>query len=746
MPRSRASVHRGAAALALGAAAWVYTAPANADDAEDLAGLLAEPVVTGASKSAERSSDAPATTSVLTAADMRRYGIRTLAEAINFLGMGVVTEDPLRAVDIGSRGVVLTGDYGNHFLVVVDGHALNEPWGGSAYFEQGLGLPLELIDRVELVLGAGSVLYGGNAMLGVINIVTKKAGAFQGVTIVAEAGGSPEQGLGGTFTSFAPRDLGTTYRLGLGFGKSFALFGEDASFVAAAELYGQDGPSFDFPVQTGIVNSAGEPSNFGPRAPAPGAWGGRVYDQYYTRVPTIWGTFTIGDLSIQARATEYRRATPYVNYFNQLASDFDEERSFESERWFSLDVRYQKHLGDRVTLVAHGYGDSYRYEQFAYNSDPAQCGPVAPDPCYFVPRPRARWAGLEVQTNVDWLRDDALTTLVGADVRVREIRATLDFEVASTHQIVLSQPLGDVTEYPWAVYLQQRYSPIRRLNLNAGVRLDSDPIGGEHVSPRAAFAVEPWKNGVIKGIYAEAFRAPNGFESIYRPSEDASQGSPELPSLRPETVRSVEASVEQRFGSHRLLTGVYRTWWDDMISLALVDPETASLAYLNTSTINNYGFNSMFEGTAGPWAYGASLTGGYARRSTPDGTEKLPVAPQMFGNARASYDLPEAWPTLALASHFVSSRLADRANDGNFRVTPVAPFSLTLRATISGEVPPVAGLSYRLSFNYVTAAHSPYVAGPVQQQDPTDPDRPPATLAPVNRLLGFATLTYNLPL
>jgi outer membrane cobalamin receptor len=240
-----------ACALALGGVALAWGAPARADDAADLAGLLAEPVVTGASKSAEAASDAPATTSVLTAADMRRYGIRSLAEAIDFLGMGLVTQDPLHSVEVGSRGVLITGDYGDHLLVVVDGHALNEPWNGTAYYEQGLALPLELIDHVELILGPGSVLYGGNAMLGVINIVTKRASSYRGLTVVAEGGVSPQQGLGGTFESFAPNDLGNTYRLGVGLGESFRLFGEDASFVGHAEVYGQNGPSFEFPLQAG---------------------------------------------------------------------------------------------------------------------------------------------------------------------------------------------------------------------------------------------------------------------------------------------------------------------------------------------------------------------------------------------------------------------------------------------------------------------------------------------------------------
>jgi outer membrane receptor for ferrienterochelin and colicins len=741
MRRLRSSFTRLASAVALFAVALPWTALVRADDETDLAGLLAESVVSGASKSAEVASDAPATTSVLTAADMHRYGIRSLAEAIDFLGMGIITQDPLHSVEVGSRGVLLTGDYGSHVLVVVDGHVINEPWNGTAYYEQGLAVPLELIDHIELILGPGSVLYGGNAMFGVINIVTKSANAYRGLVLVAEGGVSPQQGLEGSFTSFAPGDLGNTYRLGAGIGKSFHLFGEDASFIAHAELYHQDGPSFEFPLQDGNLNAAGEPTNYGPRT-QPGVWGGRINDQYYTSVPTVWGKFTLGDLTIEGRASRYRRATPYINFFNQLASDFDEPRSSETENWYSLDVRYQKHIGNHLTLVAHGYGDYYNYEERLYASGADQCAAATLEPCYIVPIGKSRWAGAELQTRVDWLNNDALTTLLGADVRVRHIEARIDTELASDETVLESFSNGSADEVPWALYAQQRYSPIRRLHLNAGVRLDSDPRGGKHLSPRAAFAADPWKNGVIKGIYSEAFRPPSFYEGAFHPGDDTIR----FTSLRPETVRGVEASVEQKFGAQRVLLGVYKTWWDDMISLTLVDPSTFALAYRNASTINNHGFNTLFEGSVGQWTYGASLTGGYARRTSAEGSVKLPVAPRVFGNARASYDLPGAWPTLALATSFVDSRLADRANDGNFPVTPSAPFSLALRATLSGDVPGVGGLGYRLSSNYVTADHSPYVAGPVQQQDPTIPDRPPATLAPVNRFSVFATLSFKLPL
>src|SRR5581483_4527041 len=104
----------------------------------------------------------------------------------------------------------------------------------------------------------------------------------------------------------------------------------------------------------------------------------------------------------------------------------------------------------------------------------------------------------------------------------------------------------------------------------------------------------------------------------------------------------------------------------------------------------------------------------------------------------------DALPTLALAASLVGPRLADRALDGNFPVQPKAPTQLELRATVSGDIHAVAGLSYRASVNYALASQSPYVAGPTQSVDPTAPNNPQAELAPVNRLTIFVTLQYQL--
>ncbi len=719
----------------LGLAGLTTTTAARADDETELAELLSENVVSGASRTHEIASDAPATTSTITAKDIRRYGIRSIAEAINFLGMGLVTQNPLHSVEVAGRGVLLTADFGNHVLLVVDGHVFNEPWDGTAYLEQGAAIPMEIIDHIELVLGPGSVLYGGNAMFGVVNVVTKRPASYSGVHVVGEFGASPQHGKGGTFTSFAPGDLGRSYRLATGVGHELTLFGKPAQITAQLELYQQDGPSFEWGPQPATTDT-GAPKNFGKRTPL-GTWGGRSQRQYATTVPALYTRLAWGDFTVAARVASYNRSTPYVNGFNQFRGDFDEPQNRERDRWISVDVQHRGRLGSRLTTLVRAYADTYDYRQDLIVSEPTDCSVTSAGQCLQSALGRSRWVGTELQANYDWRGDERLTTMVGVDGRVREVGGQTDVRDSATRILLGTLGQRDVRQFVWAAYAQQRYSPFSILHLNGGVRLDTDPRAGNRVSPRAAMALDAWRGGVLKTIYSEAFRAPTFYELYY---EDSGQ----LPAsgLRSEVVRGVEATVEQKIGQHRFLMGGFRTSWRNMVYLGAAD--NGLIQYQNAASIENYGYNARADGGFGDFTYGLSVTGAHSRRKTPDGTEALPAAPQFYGNARVAYDLPGSWPTVALATSFVGRRPADRINDGGFAVPPYAPAEVELRLTLSDRVPGFRDLSYRLATSYVTASRSPYVAGPTQYVDPAAPGPSPvAELAPVNRLTTFLTLQYD---
>ncbi len=706
--------------IVLSVAVLALSASASADAPSDLEALLEEPVVSTASKSAETQSVAPATTSVLTAEDLRRYGIRSLDEALNFLALGIMTSNPLHSVDVGARGVLLTADFGNHVLLLVDGHAMNEQWDGTAYFERGAGIPFELIDHIEVILGPGSVLYGSNAMLAVINIITKRAKEFGGLHVVGET------------------ELPTAVRAAAGFGHEFTLFGRRAEVTTEIEYYTQDGPAF----------------RFGPQHQ--GKWGGLADRSYYTQIPDGYLRFSIGDFEFALRAESYKRATPYVNAFNQFSGEFNNPDNYEIDRWLTADLKHKVHLGSIATLTSRLYGDLYDYNQLLTNRSPGDCLDGESQGCRTDLLGASKWAGLEEQASFDWLHNGRLTTLIGVDARLRLVSSRLDYTDLATGDHGGTTGAYQHGERAIAIYGEQTARPIDWLNLNVGARFDADERFGNRVSPRAVAAVSPWKGATVKGIYAEAFRAPTSYESFF--TDSTSQ--PPATNLKPETVRSVEASFEQRFGAHRLLIGGFRSWWSNMVLLELMTPQeiaqaiaagqlqtgvTTAYEYKNVSRIDNGGYNAAVEGSFlnRRLRYAVNVTGAYTRRTDPGAPPStLTVAPQFFWNARAAYDFGGSFPTLGAAMYYLAARPADRAADGGFTPTPIAPPQFEVRGTLTGPTF-LRGLTYRTSVDYAFGSHSPYVAGPVQA---ATPNQPSAQLAPVDQFKVAVGLQYDLPL
>jgi len=183
---------------------------------------------------------------------------------------------------------------------------------------------------------------------------------------------------------------------------------------------------------------------------------------------------------------------------------------------------------------------------------------------------------------------------------------------------------------------------------------------------------------------------------------------------------------------------VFRTRWTDLIELYQLNPDEVRAAaargeidnlraiyfrqYRNVASIENYGFDTGFEGSlvAGALRYGLNFTSSLARRKVAGagGGQPLTVAPAFFGNARVSYALGGNLPTIGLATHWLGRRPADRAYDGNFTPMPFAEPLIEFRGTISGRVPHLPGLTYRLTAQVATAKYGPYVVGPGQSSDP----------------------------
>jgi outer membrane receptor protein involved in Fe transport len=707
-------------AVASAVALLSATHAAAAADPSDLEELLSEPVVQTASKSAEEAQTAPATATIITADDIRRYGIRSLDEAINFLSLGMYIGDNMDGLEAGSRGVLLTGDYGNHVLLLVDGHVITEEWGGTTYFGRGAGIPMEIIDHIEIIVGPGSVLYGSSAMLGVINVVTKRAKDFAGVHLVGET------------------DLFTSYRLSAGAGLAFTLLGKPAEVTTQLEYYNQDGPAFTLGPETyGSDAVTGTPKCFNATCSNAGTWGGTAADkQNYVRLPTGYLRFMWGDLEADVRGEVFKRAYPFA------FGAYNDPDNWETDRWLSGDLRHRWAISSTIQLKSRLYGDTYDYDEQLPSYGAEDCLVGQNRGCVYSLRAASRWVGLEEQLSFNWLKDDSLDTLVGADVKRRFYGARTDYT-----DILTGFNQGTVTHYEneeWvgAAYVQQTWKPARWLSLNAGARLDDYANFAPRLSPRAAVAVTPWDGGTWKVVYSEAFRAPTAYERL---NTDYLSRVTSL-DLRPETVRSIEGSFEQRFSGNRVLFGCFATRYSDLIistnltpdqvqsdiAAGLLQPQSSSvLQYQNVDSVDNWGFNGTLEGTAlhRSLAYGVNITGAYSRRNTPapDGTiihEPLAAAPSFFGNARVSYDLPGDLPVVALATAFYPRTVMDQAYNGGFTTIPYGPGQFMLRATLSGPVPGLHGLTYRVSARYAVSGNGLYQVGPNSDGTVTNPVDP----------------------
>jgi outer membrane cobalamin receptor len=227
----------------------------------------------------------------------------------------------------------------------------------------------------------------------------------------------------------------------------------------------------------------------------------------------------------------------------------------------------------------------------------------------------------------------------------------------------------------------------------------------------------------VKLIYSEAFRAPTP-EERHLTNRFLVLASPDL---LPESVRSAEALIQQRVGTHRILFGVFRSWWNNMVvrevlakaeisaaqRAGIIDSSTVLVyQFRNTSRIDDYGVNASYESALmdGHLTYGANATFAYARAHPREGTKLMTVTPSIFGNVRASYDFGGTLPVVGIASQMSDRRLSDDSQDPDAIQLHYASPMLDLRLTVSGPVPRIANLHYRMAVDYAFTTTNPYQA------------------------------------
>ncbi len=540
-------------------------------------------MVYGASKHEQKTTEAPSSVTIVTSDEIQKQGHRTLGDILRGVRGFYVSYD--RAYDVvGVRGVNRPGDFGGRMLITVDGHRLNDPIYDSASVGTEFLLDVDLIDRVEVIRGPGSSLYGNNAFFGVINVITRKGHDVHGAELSVAAG---------SFDAYTGR---------VSYGN---VFTNGVELLLSGTLYDSAGDRRLYYPEFSAINN------------------GLAENMDGARAPSAFASISWNGFSLEGGWVDRRKTWPTAPYSTDYATViFNDPRFFSSDERAFADVKFQRTLESDWEVMARVYYDHFQTElQAPIDSiDPLLFGLLNQD------ARRSESVGTEVQTSRTFLEKHRLTA--GAEVRY-------DFQL-SQRNFSLDPPItflnSRYTARVFGLYAQDEFRVFKPLIVNAGLRYDHFSTFGDAVNPRAALIYQAWEPTTFKFLYGRAFRAPNVYEYY------GSVISKVNPNLGPETIDSYELICEQRLGKH----------WSADASLFLndikgliayqLDPVDGLLYSDNLDSVQAKGVE---VGLQSEWAGGLRGRASYTYTHTEDATtgRRLSNSPEHLGKFGLSVPL-----------------------------------------------------------------------------------------------------------
>lgn len=452
----------GALLLTAAAAAPASAPPGPAE--RDLTQLAIEDLlqieVSTASRYAQKSAAAPAAVSVISAADIRAFGYRTLGEILQSVRGLNISQD--RNYSYASmRGFGRSGDYNGRFLLLVDGRRINDPIYDNAPIGTEFPLDVQLIDRVEIVRGPGSSNYGSNAVFGVINVITRSGTDLDGVELAGAIG-------------------------------SFGTDRERASWGGRLEN------GFEWLVSGTRLHSDGQ-DHYYPEFDAPATHHGIADGRDGDRYEQAFWKFSWHGFTLSGIVSDRRKDIPTASY----GTEFNDPRTRTRDQYRFLDLHYRGALGERWELAADlSWGDYPYHGRYAFGPVPTGLNQD------FA---RSSWWSADGQVVGDFGRH---RLVFGAEYQDNYNQDQFNFDVAPRFIYVNERH----TSHREGVFVQDEFRLRDDLLLNAGLRYDHYSGIGGALNPRLALIWSARADTTLKLLYGTAFRAANFYERFYVPS------------------------------------------------------------------------------------------------------------------------------------------------------------------------------------------------------------------------------------
>jgi outer membrane receptor for ferrienterochelin and colicins len=548
--------------------------------------LFDDTIVSAAAKYPQELRRAASAVTVVTREEIRRFGYRTLGEVLRSV-RGFYGSNDRNYDYIGVRGFQRPSDYNDRILLLVNGHTYNDDIYQTALVGNEFGIDLEAVERIEIIRGPGSALYGGNALFAVINVVTATGTERPGVRPLVATGS----------------------------------FRRKRGQLSAGHRFDN---GLDVFVSGSVLDLDGQRELFYPEYDGPETNNGFTRDADGERALNFFLRAAYGGFVLQGGANRREKHIPtgaFGTTFGDRGTKTVDERPF-------AELQYATPEFNGLTIVARAFFDRYHYDGtyiYGEGEDRIKNKDLA----------TSDWFGGEIRGH--WQAFDRNVLTAGGEYQYHPDVRQKNFNLPDGEVI-----LDDERSYGvWGIYVQDELALHPRLSLVGGARYDRYYNDLDQISPRAGAIWSPAARTAVKLLYGRAFRPPNLFEQYYA---YVSEGfvSVSNPDLEPERIATYEAVLEQGLWQGvEAVIALYHYDIDDLIDQVEVespDPESTAAQYQNVGSARATGAEIELRV---PLPRGVTARGTYSIQQARSGDGQLLTnSPKHIGHLAALFPLP----------------------------------------------------------------------------------------------------------
>jgi outer membrane receptor for ferrienterochelin and colicins len=478
-------------------------------------------------------------------------------------------------------------------LVLIDGHRVNDSLQDYAGLGQDFLVDMQNIERIEVVRGPGSALYGSNALFAVINVITQRGRDVQGARISGD--------LGSYGSNQGQVSAGKRYASGV------------ETFLSASHYHSDGHEQLSFPGLGTSFNADGE-------------------DVERLHGKLSWNDFMLSG-SWMGRTKHLPTGTTGTTFGNSN-SDYRDNRAY-------ADLNYHHLFDNDWDFTGRAFWDNYLFDD-ALPYLNAQNQQVTNRDSW-----NDQWFGTETSLSHTFFEKHRLT--VGNEFRRNYVQLMSNYDAAPYYA---SYANTRQTSSVIGIYAQDEWSISHNIALEYGGRYDHYDSFGGTFNPRAGLIYTPRDGTTLKLLFGTAFRAPNAFENAYTCCANTSSPWIGNAKLAPEHISTYELVWEQRLNNNfDLRVDPYYNYLRNLIGLTTSNQNVKQ--YQNLGDATAYGIETQLSGRNEYFEMRLSHT---YQNSQIQGYSTAPNAPQQMLKLNLSVPVWQDKLYTSLESQYVSGR------------------------------------------------------------------------------------------